>query len=80
MIIGDLLHYVLVVEMLLLYSSVLSSQVEIAMIAEMIHTASLIHDDVIDGSDTRRGKKTIDSKWGQKKVSDNTFYIKFCRL
>ncbi|KAJ8307465.1 hypothetical protein KUTeg_015549 [Tegillarca granosa] len=38
--------------------SLLSPQKEIAMIAEMIHTASLIHDDVIDTSATRRGKPT----------------------
>jgi geranylgeranyl pyrophosphate synthase len=41
------------------------------MIAEMIHTASLIHDDVIDSSNTRRGKATVDSMWGQKKVSNS---------
>jgi decaprenyl-diphosphate synthase subunit 1 len=34
------------------------------MIAEMIHTASLIHDDVIDKSDTRRGKEAANVKWG----------------
>lgn len=28
----------------------------LAEIIEMIHTASLIHDDVLDESDTRRGK------------------------
>lgn len=44
------------------------SQEEVAMIAEMIHTASLIHDDVIDSSDTRRGKPTVDTLWGQKKA------------
>ena len=38
------------------------------MISEMIHTASLVHDDVIDGSDTRRGKTTINEMWGEKKV------------
>ena len=27
-----------------------------AMMVEMLHTASLIHDDVIDSADTRRGK------------------------
>ncbi|XP_063425307.1 all trans-polyprenyl-diphosphate synthase PDSS1-like [Mytilus trossulus] len=48
--------------------SIWSSQEEIAMIAEIIHTASLIHDDVIDGSNTRRGKPTVDSVWGQKKA------------
>ena len=38
------------------------------MIAEMIHTASLIHDDVIDASTMRRGKPSVQSQWGQKKV------------
>lgn len=38
------------------------------MITEMIHTASLVHDDVIDGSDERRGKQTINELWGERKV------------
>lgn len=38
------------------------------MITEMIHTASLVHDDVIDGSNRRRGKGTINELWGEKKV------------
>uniref|UniRef100_A0A3B4ZMM2 All trans-polyprenyl-diphosphate synthase PDSS1 n=1 Tax=Stegastes partitus TaxID=144197 RepID=A0A3B4ZMM2_9TELE len=40
----------------------------VAMITEMIHTASLVHDDVIDGSDKRRGKRTINEVWGEKKA------------
>uniref|UniRef100_A0A4W6DWE5 All trans-polyprenyl-diphosphate synthase PDSS1 n=2 Tax=Lates calcarifer TaxID=8187 RepID=A0A4W6DWE5_LATCA len=40
----------------------------IAMISEMIHTASLVHDDVIDGSDKRRGKRTINEVWGERKA------------
>lgn len=39
-----------------------------ALIAEMIHTASLMHDDVIDSSDTRRGHATVQRAWGQRKV------------
>jgi all-trans-nonaprenyl-diphosphate synthase len=31
---------------------------------EMIHTASLIHDDVLDESDTRRGKETVHQTFG----------------
>lgn len=40
------------------------------MISEMIHTASLVHDDVIDGSDQRRGKRTINKLWGERKVRE----------
>lgn len=35
----------------------------IAEISELIHTASLVHDDIIDNSFLRRGKATIHSKW-----------------
>ncbi|KAG8313688.1 Decaprenyl-diphosphate synthase subunit 1 [Homalodisca vitripennis] len=38
------------------------------MIAEMIHSASLIHDDVIDQSDFRRGKPSVNVLWNHKKV------------
>jgi len=31
---------------------------------ETIHTASLIHDDIIDNSELRRGRKTVHAKWG----------------
>ncbi len=31
---------------------------------ELIHTATLLHDDVIDASKLRRGKKTANSLWG----------------
>lgn len=34
-----------------------------AMLVELIHNASLIHDDVVDGSDTRHGKPTVHNKW-----------------
>jgi len=45
------------------------SQRTVALISEMIHTASLMHDDVIDGSYTRRGHPTVQQVWGQRKVS-----------
>lgn len=42
------------------------NQYRIAMISEMIHTASLVHDDVIDESAIRRGKPTVNALWGNK--------------
>jgi geranylgeranyl diphosphate synthase type I len=35
-----------------------------AMVVEMIHGTSLILDDMIDNSGTRRGKKTVNARWG----------------
>lgn len=36
---------------------------EAAMAVEMIHTATLLHDDVVDESETRRGQVTVNSEW-----------------
>ncbi|TYZ62568.1 hypothetical protein PybrP1_004769, partial [[Pythium] brassicae (nom. inval.)] len=44
----------------------LASQQRIAEITEMIHTASLLHDDVIDEADTRRGLATVNKVFGAK--------------
>jgi octaprenyl-diphosphate synthase len=37
---------------------------EAATIIELIHTATLLHDDVVDGSKLRRGQDTANSVWG----------------
>jgi geranylgeranyl pyrophosphate synthase len=42
------------------------AQRRLAEISEMIHTASLFHDDVIDGSDTRRGMPSAHKVFGNK--------------
>eukprot|EP00127_Corallochytrium_limacisporum_P004031 Clim_evm80s156 gene=Clim_evmTU80s156 len=39
-------------------------QIKLAAIAEMIHTASLVHDDVIDEAETRRGNPSSNVKYG----------------
>ncbi|MFH1944116.1 MAG: polyprenyl synthetase family protein [Acidobacteriota bacterium] len=38
--------------------------IETCSLVEALHTASLIHDDIIDNSDLRRGKKTVHARWG----------------
>ena len=38
--------------------------VNLAACVELIHSATLLHDDVIDESEIRRGKKTTNSIWG----------------
>lgn len=41
-----------------------SEHVFLATMLEYVHTASLLHDDVVDESDLRRGKPTASFKWG----------------
>ena len=37
---------------------------QLASVVEFIHTATLLHDDVVDQSDLRRGRKTANAVWG----------------
>jgi octaprenyl-diphosphate synthase len=37
---------------------------KLAACVEFIHTATLLHDDVVDGSDLRRGRRTANMIWG----------------
>ncbi len=37
---------------------------QVAAIIEFIHTSTLLHDDVVDESDLRRGRKTANALWG----------------
>ncbi len=41
-----------------------NGHVRVASAVEFMHTATLLHDDVVDESDTRRGKKTARLIWG----------------
>ncbi|PID49841.1 MAG: octaprenyl diphosphate synthase [Proteobacteria bacterium] len=38
--------------------------IDIATIVEFIHTATLLHDDVVDKSELRRGRETANNVWG----------------
>jgi Polyprenyl synthetase. len=40
--------------------------IDTAVAMELIHMASLIHDDIIDNAETRRGKPTVKAKWDNK--------------
>ncbi len=38
--------------------------IELAVVVEMIHVATLVHDDILDGALIRRGEPTATSRWG----------------
>jgi octaprenyl-diphosphate synthase len=38
--------------------------IDLAAVVEFIHTATLLHDDVVDGSDLRRNRDTANAVWG----------------
>jgi octaprenyl-diphosphate synthase len=40
------------------------SAVRMGAVVEMIHSATLVHDDVIDGAQTRRGRPSTNARWG----------------
>lgn len=42
-----------------------SSAIKAAVAVELLHTATLVHDDVIDDSDLRRGIETLNTVWGE---------------
>lgn len=49
-----------------LSSEIEAKLIEIAVALELIHSASLVHDDVIDEDLTRRGQKTLNNMFGNK--------------
>jgi octaprenyl-diphosphate synthase len=54
--------------LLLLVSNLLNyegdADIEYAVILEFIHTATLVHDDIVDQAILRRGRASLNSKWG----------------
>ncbi len=41
-----------------------SRHVDLAVIVELIHIATLVHDDVLDEAERRRGQPTLNARWG----------------
>lgn len=52
--------------------------IKLAVLVELLHTATLIHDDVIDHSDLRRNQPSVFSRWGREIsiVSGDYLYAK----
>jgi octaprenyl-diphosphate synthase len=40
------------------------SAIRLGAVVELIHSATLVHDDVIDGAQTRRGRPSTNARWG----------------
>ncbi|MBD3219200.1 MAG: hypothetical protein GF310_13070 [candidate division Zixibacteria bacterium] len=59
-----------------------AQMVEAALAIELIHTATLLHDDVVDESDTRRGQETVNYKWNNlvSVLMGDYFFAKAFRL
>ncbi len=41
--------------------------IRLGAVVEMLHTATLVHDDIIDGADVRRGRPSANTNWGNEK-------------
>jgi octaprenyl-diphosphate synthase len=41
--------------------------IRLGTVVEMVHTATLVHDDIIDGADIRRGRPSANTTWGNEK-------------
>jgi octaprenyl-diphosphate synthase len=41
-----------------------SGHIDLAVIVELIHIATLVHDDIMDEADRRRGEPTVNARWG----------------
>src|SRR5579864_3121142 len=61
---GKRLRPILVLLASRLAGAVTDGSIRMAAVVEMIHTATLVHDDVIDIAKTRRGRPSINVVWG----------------
>lgn len=55
--------------------AVVANQRRVAIISEMIHTASLLHDDVLDHAESRRGKPSVNVRWDARRSTFGGDYI-----
>lgn len=42
----------------------MEASIQLGAVVEMIHVATLVHDDIIDNSTVRRGRESVNARWG----------------
>jgi|YNPNPStandDraft_1061719.scaffolds.fasta_scaffold08388_3 octaprenyl-diphosphate synthase len=60
-----------------------NAHVIMAAVTELIHTATLLHDDVVDHADLRRGSRSVNSLWSSETsilIGDFLFTRSFCMM
>ena len=59
-----------------------SGMIRLGAVVEMVHTATLVHDDIIDAADTRRGRPSANTTWGNAKcvLAGDWLYMQAFRL
>ena len=60
---GKLLRPILVLLSAKMHGEICEKTLIIAKAMEILHTATLIHDDIVDGAEIRRGIPTVQSRW-----------------
>ena len=63
---GKMMRPILVMLMAKLFGHINSSPLHVALSLELLHTASLVHDDVVDESDERRGQSSVNAVYNNK--------------
>ena len=56
--------------------------IRLGAVVEMVHTATLVHDDIIDGANIRRGRPSANTTWGNEKcvLAGDWLYMKAFRV
>ncbi|MDR3793683.1 MAG: polyprenyl synthetase family protein [Terracidiphilus sp.] len=59
-----------------------ANAIRLGAVVEMVHTATLVHDDIIDGADTRRGRPSANTSWGNEKcvLAGDWLYMQAFRI
>src|SRR5260370_41858012 len=75
---GKRLRPILVLLASKLVGGVTDGSIRMAAVVEMIHTATLVHDDVIDIAETRRGRPSSNTIWGNHTcvLAGDLFYMR----